>query len=261
MRNCVLLWAVFCCLLCFVVSCVLLFAVFLLFLCFCCLLCFVVSCVLLFAVFCCELCFVVCCVLWCAVFCCLLCICWRNRGALTFSKYFNIKGKTNSFPSKCCLLFRGAEVCVQPETCGGVAADNSWSDTDRTEDATVAEVQANNLDLDTTKVTNLDLSCDGSVLSEGGIDSSHQNQEHLNSQQHSPHHYNHSHHHHPQQNNSSHNRHRQGHISLHHIDYNTGTTKTRSQFHPPLHEQPPEITTGSHPAELSPKVAMTAASS
>jgi len=148
-------------------------------------------------------------------------------------------------------------VCVQPETGGRVSADNSQSDRDRTEDATVAEVQANNLDLDTTKVTNLDLSCDGSVLSDEGIDSSHQNQEHLNSQQHY-----HSHHHnHPQQNNSSHNRHRQGHASLHHIDYNTGTTTTRSQFHPPLHEQPPEITAGSHPAELSPEAAVAAASS
>lgn len=151
-------------------------------------------------------------------------------------------------------------MCVQqPETGGGVSADNSWSDTDRTEDA---EVEANNLDLDTTKVTNLDLSCDGSVLSEGGIDSSHQNQEHLNSQRHSPHHHYHSHHHHhPQQNNSSHNRHRQGRISLHHIDYNTGTTSTRSQFHSPLHEQPPDITTGSHPAELSPEAAAIAVAS
>jgi len=148
----------------------------------------------------------------------------------------------------------GEEVCLQPETGGRVSPGNSRSDRDRTEDA---EVQANNLDLDTTKVTNLDLSCDGSVLSEGGVDSSHQNQEHLNSQQR----YRSHHHHHPQQNNSSHNRHRQGHISLHHIDYNTGTTTTRSQFHPPLHEQPPEITAGSHPAELSPEAAVAAASS
>ena len=154
-------------------------------------------------------------------------------------------------------------MCLQPETSGGVSEDNSWSDRDRTEGATGAEVQANNLDLDTTKVTNLDLSCDGgSVLSEGGIDSSHQNQEHLNSQQHSPHHhYRSHHHHHPQQNDSSHNRHRQGHISLHHIDYNTGTTTTRSQFHPPLCEQPPVINTGSHPAELSSEAATAAASS
>ena len=190
--------------------------------------------------------------------CCLVNCEFTGGKRIPLSKYFNIKDKINTvFLQSIVYFFRGEEACLQPETNGGVSADNSRSDRGRTEDASAAEVQANNLDLDTTKVTNLDLSCDDSVLSEGGNDSSHQNQEHLNSQQHSPHHHYHSHHHHyPQQNNSSHDHHR-----LHHIDYITGTTTTRSQFHPPLYEQLPEVTTGSHPAELSPEAATATASS
>lgn len=148
----------------------------------------------------------------------------------------------------------------QPEITGGVPTENSRSDRDRTEDASGAEIQASDLDCDTTDITNLDLSCDDSDLSKGDNYSSHQNQEPLNSQQHSPHHHYHRHNH-PQQNNSSHNCHRQGSTSLHHIDHSTGTTTTRSQFHPPLHEQRPEVAAGSPPAELLPQTATAAASS
>ncbi|KAJ4450294.1 hypothetical protein ANN_01714 [Periplaneta americana] len=146
------------------------------------------------------------------------------------------------------LTLRGEETSLQPESSHESTTDNSGSDRDRTGDISSAEIGVNDLDLNATQVTNLDLSFDGGALNEGGNQSSHQNQQQHNSQQHSPHHHFHqqqqqqhnNNHHHNHQNNSSHNSH-----SLHHIDNNTGTTTTRSQFHPPFLQQSPPYNSSS----------------
>lgn len=144
----------------------------------------------------------------------------------------------------CC--YRGVEVPVQPETSRGEAAGHSSSDWDRTEDTGSAEVQVSDPNINSTQVTDMDVSSDGGVLCGGGNQSSHQKQEQP-SQQHSPHH------HHQQQqhqNNNSHNSHSQGSTSLHHIDCITGTTATRSQFHPPLVQHSFSATTVTPQTEL-----------
>ncbi|KDR23243.1 hypothetical protein L798_07145 [Zootermopsis nevadensis] len=123
------------------------------------------------------------------------------------------------------------------------ATDTSCIDTGRIEDGGGEDVGASDLELNTTQVSNLDLSFDGDVLVKEGNECSHQNQEQRNSQQHTPHHHHH-------QNNSSHNSHSQGKPRLHHIDCITGTTTTRSQFYPPLLQQTPSAVTAMPQAEV-----------
>ncbi|XP_033606589.1 protogenin isoform X2 [Cryptotermes secundus] len=146
------------------------------------------------------------------------------------------------------ITLRGEEVPLQREASHGVAADSSSNVWDGTEDTSSADIRVSDLPINSTQVTDMDVSSDGGILHGRGNQSSQQKQE-QHSQQHSPHH----HHHHPHQqhqNNSSYNSHSQGSTSLHHIDHITGTTATRSQFHPPLVQKSSSATTVTPQAEL-----------
>lgn len=125
----------------------------------------------------------------------------------------------------CCC--RGEELCVLPEPTPRLAADNRDNSSSGWE-------MAGDLDIDSTQVTDLDVSSDGGAP--GGV----------GNQQRSPHH----HHHLDHQTSSSHINHSQASTSLHHIDRITGITATGSQFHPPLVQQSHSAATVSPQAEL-----------